>query len=230
MLARPVLLEIAAFDAASALVAADAGADRVELCRDAAVGGLTPSLDDVRRVTESTDVPVVVMIRSHADGWAFSADEHAVMRDDAQRAIEAGAAGIVWGALRPDGCVDADALRALVEAVAPHPVTVHRAFDAARDLDEALDTLIACGARRVLTSGGSPTALDGADRLGALVAQAGSEIVVMPGGGVRAETVTEVVRRTGAGEVHSGASAPGSDRVDGAEVGRLRAALDTRST
>jgi len=222
----PVLLEIAAFDPASALAAAEAGADRIELCRDAAASGLTPPLDWVRHVTEATRVPVMAMVRAHAAGWSFSDAEHAAMRDDARRVLDAGAAGVVWGALRADGAVDADALQALVEAVAPHPVTFHKAVDAARDLGEAVDTLLACGVRRVLTSGGAPTALAGADRLAALIERVGTEIGVMPGGGVRAANVAEIVRRTGARQVHSGASAPGSDRVDAAEVRRLRAVLD----
>lgn len=221
-----VLLEIAAFDPASALVAADAGADRVELCRDAEVGGLTPPLGWVRDVTAATDVPVVAMVRAHADGWTFTPDQHAAMRDDARAVVEAGAVGVVWGALRPDGTVDDEALAALVEAVAPFPVAVHRAFDAARDLPAALAAVRRAGARRILTGGGPGAALEGAPRLATLVEQAGDAVSVMPGGGVRASNVAEIVRRTGAREVHSGASAPGTTTVDADEVRLLRARLD----
>lgn len=221
-----MLLEVAAFDPASALDAARAGAGRVELCRAPEAGGLTPPLDWVRTVAEAVEVPVMGMVRPHADGWTFTAEEHAAMREAARRVIEAGATGVVWGALRADGTVDAPALRALVDAVAPHPVTVHRAFDAARDLGEALDAITEAGAARVLTGGGPGRAIDHADRLAALVRRAGDAVAVMPGGGVRAGHVAELVRQTGTREVHSGASAPGSVRVDPAEVRRLRAALD----
>ena len=148
------------------------------------------------------------------------------MREDARRVLDAGAAGVVWGALDRDGRIACDALRALVETAGPSPVIVHRAVDAARDLDEAMDALVACGACRVLTSGGTTNALAGADHLGALIERLGSDLAVMPGGGVRASNVAEVVRRTGAREVHSGASLPGSNRVDASEVRRLRAILD----
>lgn len=223
-----VVLEVAAFDPASAVAAAAAGADRVELCRDADAGGLTPPLAWVRRVTAAVPVPVVAMVRSHADGWTFTDREHAAMRDDARALVGAGAAGVVWGALRPDGSLDGDALAALVAAVRPHPVTVHRAVDHARDLGTALVVAREAGARRVLTSGGAPTAWEGVERLAALVGAAGDRLSVMPGGGVRAGTVAEIVRRTGAHEVHSGASAPGQRVVDPAEVRRLRAAIDAR--
>ena len=219
-------LEVAAFGLDAAVVAAHAGADRVELCRDASAGGLTPPLGWVEALADQTDVPVVVMIRPHADGWTFTVDEHAAMRDDARAAIRAGARGVVWGALRPDGTVDADALRALVESVAPHPVGVHRAFDASRDLGEALDALLDAGAARVLTGGGHGTATSNVGRLARLVEQAGDALTVMPGGGVRASNVAEIVRRTGAREVHSGARAPGTATVDAGEVRRLRAVLN----
>ncbi|GAB5534937.1 MAG: hypothetical protein Rubg2KO_11860 [Rubricoccaceae bacterium] len=222
----PALLEIAAFELASALAAAEAGADRIELCRDASAGGLTPPMEWIETVTSQTDVPVVVMIRSHADGWTFTEAEHDAMRTDAQAAIRAGASGIVWGALCPDGTVDAPALRQLVDAVAPHPVIFHRAFDAARDLDEALDVLIACGVARVLTGGGPGRALDNADRIADLVRRAGEDLTVMPGGGVRAENVAEIFERTGAREVHSGASLTGDGRVDPAEVRNVRVVLE----
>ena len=117
-------------------------------------------------------------------------------------------------------------VEALVETAGPSPVIVHRAVDAARDLDEAMDALVACGARRVLTSGGTANVLAGADRLAHLIERLGADLAVMPGGGVRASNVTEVVRRTGAREVHSGASLPGSGHVDASEVRRLRAVLD----
>ena len=220
----PVTLEIAAFELASARAAAEAGADRIELCRDAASGGLTPPVAWIRQLAAETGVPVVAMVRRHADGWTFTAAEHAAMRDDASALLDAGAAGIVWGALRPDGAVDAQALRQLVAAVDPVPVIFHRAFDAARDLDAALDALIDAGVARVLTGGGPGPAHSSLDRLAALVQRAGDRITVMPGGGVRSGNVAEIVRRTGAREVHSGARSGGG--VDPAEVGALRTALD----
>lgn len=222
----PPTLEIAAFDPDSALAAAGAGANRIELCRGASAGGLTPPLSWIESVVAQVPIPVVTMVRSHADGWTFRSDEHAAMRRNAQAAIRAGATGVVWGALRSDGTVDEPALRALVDAVAPHEVVFHRAFDATPDLDAALDTLLACGVARVLTGGGPGAAPSNVDRLADLVRRADGRLTVMPGGGVRAENVAAVVRHTGAREVHSGASAPGSSRVDPEEVVRLRAVLD----
>jgi copper homeostasis protein len=221
-----VLLEIATFDLGSALIAAEAGADRIELCRAPAEGGLTPP-HPWTDAAVATGVPIAVMIRAHSKGWTFTAEEHATMRADARAASDAGAAAIVWGALTPEGTIDSAALRALVQWVAPTPVVFHRAFDATPDLDEALDTLIDCGVARVLTSGGTDTAMAGAARLAELVRRAANDIGILPGGGIRSSNAAEIVRLTGASEVHSRAAEPGADIANAGEVRQIRAALDS---
>ncbi len=217
-------LEVASFDPQCAVRAASAGANRIELCRDYRAGGLTPSLTDIAFVKERVHVPVFVMIREHADGFVFSSGEHARMRISAREIIDVGADGIVFGALLVDGRVDENALREMVEAVAPKPVTFHRAFDEARDPLEALDAIIRCGGARVLTSGGQPTALEGAELIARLVERAGNDLIVIPGGAVRTENVLEILDRTGAVEIHSAARATEA-RVDPEEVRRLVEAL-----
>jgi copper homeostasis protein len=77
------------------------------------------------------------------------------------------------------------------------------AFDRTPDRHEALETLIDVGVTRVLTSGGAPTALDGAAALAELVAQAGDRIVILAGKKVRGDTVADIVRRSGVREVHA---------------------------
>lgn len=224
-----IQLEIAAFDVASALTAARAGADRVELCAGAGEGGTTPSLGALETMLAGTSVPVFAMVRPRGGDFVYDADEHAAMRRDARHLVRTGAHGLVFGALRPDGTVDEDALRALVEIAGDRPVTFHRAFDAARDPWEALEALVRCGAARVLTSGGPATALHGFARLAALVEAAGDQITILPGGGVRSDHVAALAHGTGVREVHSAARCPmpqGHEGVDADEVRLLRAALD----
>jgi copper homeostasis protein len=114
-----------------------------------------------------------------------------------------GVAGIVSGALRSDHTVDVEQTRALIEAAAGLPVTFHRAFDSTIDTPGALDQLIDLGATRVLTSGGAPTALEGADIIAALVNQARDRISIVAGGGIREHNVSDVIRRTGVREIHT---------------------------
>jgi len=233
-LSSPVRLEVACFDHASALAAARAGADRLELCVGAREGGLTPSRALVEAVREAVAVPLAVMVRTRGGDFCFSGDEHALMRRDLRQLREAGADAFVWGALLPSGEIDTAALHAFVEAADGTSVAFHRAFDAAPDPFAALDTLADAGVVRVLSAGGLGTAAEGASRLAALVRHAAGRLVVMPGGGVRASNVRALVAETWATDVHSAArrrAAPGHphgdmrDEADPAEVAALVAAL-----
>ena len=119
------------------------------------------------------------------------------------RAAEAGGAdGVVLGCLTPDGTVDRDACLRLLEAAGPLDVTFHRAFDLSRDLFESLEAIASLGIRRLLTSGGAPDALAGAATLSRLVDRAGSRLSIMPGGGITPRNLAEIVRTSGACEVH----------------------------
>lgn len=114
-----------------------------------------------------------------------------------------GAKGIVTGILHGNGRIDVDRTRHVVDSAGDVPVTFHRAFDAVADLSAALEDIIAAGAARVLTSGGATTAIEGADRLAALVGQARGRITVLAGGGVRAHNVRALIARSGVREVHA---------------------------
>jgi copper homeostasis protein len=125
------------------------------------------------------------------------------MAADIRAAAAAGAHGVVFGCLRRDGTVDDEAIRRLIHAAKALPVTCHKAIDASRDVAEALEALLALGVDRVLTSGGARTADDGAPVIASMVARAGEALTVMAGGGVRADGVADLVRRTGVREVHA---------------------------
>ena len=198
----PVVVEACVDSVASAVAAERGGAARVELCDALHDAGTTPSAGMIAAVRERVRVPVFVIVRPRGGGFVYSADEMDVMRRDVEAAHRLGADGIVLGALRANGMVDDSATRALVDVAAGLPVTFHRAFDLVPDRDAALDALVACGVSRVLTSGGAPTAIEGADGIAALVRRAAGRLTVMAGGGVREAHVAELVRRSRVGEVH----------------------------
>ena len=186
----------------SALAAERGGANRLELCDALFDGGTTPSAGMIEACKEHVSIPVFVIVRPRGGGFVYSESELDVMRRDIIAARELGADGVVIGALRPDGSVHEEHTRTLVAAAGETPVTFHRAFDFTPDLGRALEALITCGVARVLSSGGAPTARDGAERLATLVRQAGDRIVVMAGGGVREDNVREIVVASGVREVH----------------------------
>ena len=212
------LLEVCLDDIEGAIAADRRGADRIELCAGLVEDGTTPSLGTVQTVLRLVRrVGVQVLIRQRGGDFVFSDDEIDAMCADIE-AIRASAVpsgvrlGFVIGALTPDGTVDRDATARMLAACGDAPVTFHKAFDSTPELDDALDTLIDLGVGRVLTSGGAPSAVDGAEALARLVTRAAGRIGILAAGGIRPHNVAEVVARTGVGEVHLRAAAPVASR------------------
>ncbi|MDX7949665.1 copper homeostasis protein CutC [Lichenihabitans sp. Uapishka_5] len=200
----PTRLEICVDTAEGLAAAIRGGADRIELCADLGVGGLTPS-PGLMASARAAPIPVYAMIRPRAGDFIYGTADIAVMLGDIAAARQAGLAGVVLGASRADRSVDIDTLGTLCRAAAGLGRTLHRAFDLTPDLDVALDAAIELGFERILTSGGATDAAAGRDRLAALVARAGSRITIMAGGGVTPATVGALLQETGVGEVHASA-------------------------
>ena len=192
---------VESFDAA--LASAAGGASRIELCARLDVGGTTPSAVLVARCAAELGIPVFVMVRPRGGNHLYTHRDALALAREVRAMKDAGAHGIVCGALTARGAVDMPLMRRLIDAARPLPVTGHKAVDEARSLSEALDALLALGVDRVLTSGGAPTAAQGAGAIGALVRQAGDALTVMAGGGLRAHNVADLVRATSVTEVHA---------------------------
>ncbi|GAC1413410.1 MAG: copper homeostasis protein CutC [Gemmatimonadaceae bacterium] len=197
------LIEAAVDTLESALTAERAGAGRIELCASLSDAGTTPSGGLISAVTERVSIPVFVLIRTRGGDFVYGDDDIDVMTRDIELALSLGIRGIVLGALTANGSIHEANTRALVKASKGVPVTFHRAFDFTTSLSEALERLIDAGVQRVLTSGGSATALEGADTIARMVDQAGGRIIVMAGGGIRESNVREVIARTGVREIHA---------------------------
>ena len=175
-------------------------------------GGLTPTLGTLLEAQARTTIPIVCMTRPRAGAFHYSEAEAATLVRDAGLLAAHGASGIVFGFLTEACVVDAERTRRLVEAVRPCPTVFHRAFNLTADPLRALDTLIEAGVSRVLTSGRERTALEGAELIRALIERADGRIEVLPGGGIRAGNVRDVVARTGATAIHCGPFTPHTDR------------------
>jgi copper homeostasis protein len=205
----PTTVEICVSDVVSAIAAQVGGAHRVELCDNLAVGGTTPSAGAIALACRSLSIPVQVLIRPRAGDFVYSAIELAEMEHDIEVAKNRSAAGVVLGVLKPDATIDADRVAELIAVARPMTVTFHKAFDQVRDQFEALETLIALGVDRILTSGGRPTALEGVSTLAALVARAEGRVIIMAGGRLDADSLPRVIRQGHVGEVHLGSAVTG---------------------
>lgn len=178
------------------------GADRIELCSNLAVGGVTPDDALLHSVLRAVSIPVHVLIRPRAGDFFYTPGEFALMRRQIDSVRAAGAQGIAIGVLHADSRVDIARSRELVEVARPMGVTFHRAFDVTPDLDHALEDVLETGADCLLSSGGAPDVLAGASSLARLQRRAGTRIQVITGGGVRLNNLVEVIRRTGIRCVH----------------------------
>jgi len=274
-----------------ALAAQQRGADRIELCTDLSVGGVTPPRDLIKVVVDALTIPVNVLIRpstrdalwhclperlasldpsttsvvsgdregrpceiagrsggvwggapvkklprvaclreaippaldsrvespicharpdraSEMNDFSFSdfvygEEEISQMVEDIEYCKTVGAAGIVVGALTPEGAIDVAAMQRLIAAARPLPVTFHRAFDVCTlDPFDALETIISLGCTRLLTSGMAENAWAGRELIARLVQAAGDRLIILAGRGVNPENVNSLAAATGAREFH----------------------------
>lgn len=203
---KDLLLEISVESLPAAAAAERGGADRIELCGDLSVGGLTPDPALLRAVRQQIQIPIFVMIRARAGDFVYSSAEFAQMKESIAEARVLGTDGVVFGILKPDRTVDIERTRELVEVAQPLPVTFHRAFDACPNLSQALEDVMQSGASRILTSGGAASAPEGSAKIKMLIAAARQRITIIPGAGINSGNILQLAAATRAMEFHSGLS------------------------
>jgi copper homeostasis protein len=207
-------LEVCAGSLHSAIAAQSGGAHRIELCDNLNEGGTTPSPGVIIQAVTMLSIPVFVLIRPRAGDFLYSDEELRAMKEDVLFCKEHGAKGIVAGVLCADGSVDIDRMAELAALARPMQVTFHRAFDRAADPFIALEDIIKLGIDRILTSGQAVTAVEGAELLSSLIKKAGNRVVIMPGSGITENNVVDLVKKTGAKEVHASLRSPVISKMD----------------
>ncbi len=200
-----MLLEICANSYQSALNAQKAGAQRIELCSELSIGGITPSYGLIKKIVEELSIETFVLIRPRSGDFRYSDSEFDSIKNDIKICKELGVKGIVSGVLNADNTIDIVRTRELVELSKPMQFTFHRAFDVVPNPKKALHELIDLGANRVLTSGQELKAIDGIELLKQLKQQAESKIKILVGSRVNADNA-KVFRDAGFSEIHASAS------------------------
>jgi copper homeostasis protein len=194
-------LEICTNSLQSSINAQKAGAQRIELCENLEQGGTTPSYGLLALARKHLNIKINVLIRPRSGDFLYTDLEYQVIQEDIRIAKQLGAEGVVCGILHPNGDVDVERTKQLVELAKPMTFTFHRAFDFTNDPFKALDDVISTGADRILTSGQQPTAIQGVHLIWDLVKSAKGRIIIMPGSGVNADNI-EYLIETGATEFH----------------------------
>jgi copper homeostasis protein len=177
-------LEICANSYQSALNAQKAGADRIELCSELSVGGITPSYGVLKKVSKKITIPVHVLIRPRSGDFCYSDTDFEVMKKDIKTCVKLGFKGIVSGVLNTDNTIDKARTKELIEASKPLSFTFHRAFDCLIHPNMAIEELIDLKVDRVLTSGKQEKAIDGIALLKELQKLAKDALIIIPGSGI----------------------------------------------
>lgn len=179
------------------------GADRIELCADLHLDGLTPSVELMQKTCAKLKIPVMVMIRPRGGDFVYSEEEISQMKSDIDKAKNAGVFGVVLGLLTKNNHIDVENTRLLAEYAQPMPVTFHKAIDLLAEPVEGAKTLAEIpGITRILTSGGKATAKDGSDVIRKMMDAVAGKVVILIAGKITSGNLNEIENITGGTEFH----------------------------
>jgi len=200
-----MLVEICTNSYQSFINAQQSGADRIELCTELAVGGLTPSYGLIQKVMTQKKLLVNVLIRPRSGDFTYSNSDFEVMKSNINLCKDLGCNGIVSGVLHTDFTIDIARTRELIELANPMEFTFHRAFDWTPNPLQSLEQLKLLKVQRILTSGQETTAEKGFDLLQKLQEKAENNLIILPGGGINKNNIL-LFKKAGFKEVHFSAT------------------------
>ena len=195
-------LEICVDTLESAQAAIRGGATRLELCANLLIGGTSPSPKLLSQIRELSDIPIRAMLRSRSGDFCYTDSEFDIMRFELERFRDAGANGVVFGILLPDGSLDMERMKVICEDAASMDTTLHRAFDVTKDPFAVLAQARELGINTILTSGQQVNAWDGRELIARLVKEADDTIEILVGAGISANNIATIHRETGCVAFH----------------------------
>jgi copper homeostasis protein len=196
------ILEVCVDSVESALAAQNGGASRLELCGNLIIGGTTPSPCLFEEIRAVSSIRTHILIRPRFGDFCYTDHEFAIMRKEVAMFRKLGADGVVIGMLCPDGTLDMERMKILMEEAGDMSVTLHRAFDVCVDPFVALEQAKELGIDTILTSGQKNSCMDGKELLKQLVDREEGRITIMAGSGVDAEAIRQLQPYTQAQAFH----------------------------
>ena len=185
-----------------ALEAQNYGANRIELCENLAVGGTTPSYGTVKVCLKKLNIPIFPMIRARGGNFIYSKDEIVIMKEDIKIFKELGVKGLVLGCLTSDNKIDLELTKELVDLAYPMEVTFHKAIDEILNPLDYIDDLVNIGIKRILTSGGEATALEGKDLINEMIKKSNGRLKIVVAGKVTKGNLNGLSNLISADEFH----------------------------
>ncbi len=186
----------------SAIAAQEGGADRIELCSNLVIGGVTPGSALFKLVKKYTDIDIRVLLRPRYGDYCYNSYEFEQLKEEVQMYREYGAKGVVIGMLNPDGTLDTGRMAELIKAADGIDVALHRAFDVCVDPMEAMEQATSLGMKTILTGGQCGTAWEGRDLLASLEKKSRGRIEILAAGGIGAGPIEKLVPFTGITSYH----------------------------
>lgn len=186
-----------------------AGARRIELCDNLAVGGTTPSYGVTKAAVElaaNYDTTIMTMIRPRGGDFVYNDLEIDIMLEDIRLTAQAGSQGVVFGVLTADKKLDKPNLEKLIAASKGMEIVFHMAFDELSDVDqlEAIDWLSQAGVTRILTRAG--VSGDSLEKRFAhyhrILEHAKGKIEILPGGGIDLDNRQIFIDQLGVTQLH----------------------------
>ena len=184
-----MLVEICANSFRSAQNAQNAGADRIELCSELAVGGITPSYGLICHVLNTLNIPTHILIRPRGGDFCYSSDDFEIMKQDIEQCKSLGAQGVVSGILHHNLTINIERTEELVSLAAPMSFTFNRAFDSVPNPIESLKKLEDIGVSRILTSGQKSSAIEGLSML--ITLQNNFKGMIIPAAGINSTNIIQ---------------------------------------
>tara|TARA_B100000767_G_C19739949_1_gene525700 strand:+ start:1085 stop:1798 length:714 start_codon:yes stop_codon:yes gene_type:complete len=160
------------------------GADRIELCAELGIGGITPSVGLVKQLLDEIEIPIHVLVRPRSGDFNYSSKEFGVIMNDIVHLKKLNIDGVVVGITNKNGDLAIPQLKEIHALAGKTPLTFHRAFDLVNNPLVALETLMDIGYSAILSGGQYENARDGFDLLKQMNSIAGNIIDILPGGGI----------------------------------------------
>ena len=179
-----MIIEICATTLNSVINAQDAGADRIELCQEYLIGGVTPSLTFTLESIQNSRIPINILIRPRGGDFIFTEEEFDIMIKSIHNFKNYNINGFVVGFLNEKNKLDSNRLAQFRDVTKGYELIFHRAFDYLNNQDESLELLIENKFDRILCSGSTTDSEQGLKRLIYLKEKSKERISIMPGGGV----------------------------------------------
>jgi copper homeostasis protein len=212
-----MLLELAVFQPDTIDIACRNGVERIELCSDYQAGGISPDMDFFNLARKKFQGAVFVMIRPRKGNFTYQPNELDWMLRAIRKFDDAGADGFVLGCLK-NYAVDTEMLKALVNQAGNKPLTFHRAIDSVSNYNAGIESLIACGCSRVLSTGKALNAAEGRQIISDTIARYGSNLTFIAGGGLRYSNAELLLTVPGLQELHSACIRNTTETTDETEL------------